>query len=95
MTLKNEVQVVEKKSLATRVGSWYSKLGAAATVAVVGTSANAADGENAISFDFIDQIKSAFNSAFDGLQSIYGIAILIVLAIVVFGIMKGGTRKVG
>lgn len=48
-----------------------------------------------ISFDFIQTITTAMQSAFDGLQSIYGIAILVVLAMVVFGLMKGGTRKVG
>jgi len=50
---------------------------------------------NTISFDFIDTILNAMNSAFSGLQSIYGVAILVVLAIVVFGVMKGGTRKIG
>ena len=82
--------------------TWFQrfnkKLGVAvtgATALVVGKSANAAEGDSAISFAFIDIIKSALQSAFDGLQSIYGVAILIILAIVVFGVMKGGTRKVG
>lgn len=103
MTFKNvdvlpATQVVEKNgkvSLRTRIGNIYTKIGAAATVAVMGSSAHAAEGDVALSFDFIDKIKAGMTSAFDGLQSVYGIAIMIILAIVVFGVMKGGTRKVG
>lgn len=103
MTYKNvevipTTEVVEKNgklSLRTRMSNLYTKLGAMTTVAVVGSSANAAEGDVALSFDFIDKIKAGFTSAFDGLQSVYGIAIMIILAIVVFGVMKGGTRKVG
>ncbi|RKG29112.1 hypothetical protein [Acinetobacter tianfuensis] len=91
-------EVVEKNgkvSLRTRMSNLYLKLGAATAVAVVGSSAQAAEGDLTISFTFIDTIKAALQSAFEGLQSVYGVAILIVLAIVVFGLMKGGTRKVG
>ena len=107
MTYKNvdvlpATQVVEKNgkvSLRTRAGNLFAKIGAVASVAtavaVLGSSANAAEGDGTISFAFIDIIKTSLNSAFDGLQSIYGVAILIVLAIVIFGVMKGGTRKVG
>lgn len=102
MTFKNVdvlpvTQVVEKNkvSLRTRMSNLYSKIGAATAVAVIGTSANAAEGDGVISFAFVDIIKSAFNSALEGLQSIYGVAILIVLSIVIFGVMKGGTKKVG
>lgn len=99
MALQNvEVLVVENKgkvSLRTRMGSLLTKMGVVTALAVMGTTANAAEGDGAISFAFIDVIKSALQSAFDGLQSIYGVAILIILAIVVFGVMKGGTRKVG
>lgn len=103
MTFKNvdvipTTEVVEHKgkvSLRTRMNNLYTKIGATTTVAVLGTSAHAAEGDPTLSFDFIDKIKAGFTSAFDGLQSVYGIAILIILAIVVFGVMKGGTRKVG
>lgn len=103
MTFKNvdvlpTTQVVENKgkvSLRGFMGNLYTKIGAATTIAVMGTSAQAAEGDVTISFDFIDKIKAGFTSAFEGLQSVYGIAIMIVLAIVVFGVMKGGTRKVG
>ena len=103
MTLKNvevlpTTDVVENKgkvSLLTLMGNLYAKAGVATTVAVMGTAANAAEGDPTLSFDFIEKIKTGFTSAFDGLQSIYGIAIMIIVAIVVFGVMKGGTRKVG
>ncbi len=103
MTFKNvdvlpTTQVVENKgkvSLRGFMGNLYTKIGATTTVAVMGTSAQAAEGDVALSFDFIDKIKAGMTSAFDGLQSVYGIAIMIILAIVVFGVMKGGTRKVG
>lgn len=103
MTFKNvdvipTTEVVEHKgkvSLRTRMNNLYTKIGATTTVALLGTSANAAEGDLTVSFDFVDKIKAGFNSAFEGLQSVYGIAIMIVLAIVIFGVMKGGTRKVG
>lgn len=103
MTLKNvevlpTTEVVENKakvSLRTRMGSLYAKAGVLTTVAVMGTTANAAEGDLAIKFDFIDVIKNAFTSAIEGIQSVYGIAIMFILAVVVFGMMKGGVRKAG
>ena len=103
MTFKNvdvlpTTQVVENKgkvSLRGFMGNLYTKIGATTTVAVMGSSAHAAEGDPTITFEFVDKIKAAFSSALDGLQSIYGIAIFIILAIVIFGVMKGGTKKVG
>lgn len=82
-----QLQVVENKgklSLFTRVS-----VGAGALMAV--GAANAADGDPA---DFITVLTEKIQGVATGINSLYGVAILVVAAIITWGILKRGANKV-
>lgn len=80
-------QVVENKgklSLLTRVS-----VGLGSLIAV--GSANAAEGDPA---DFVQVLVGKLTSLVTGLNSLYGVAILVVAAIITWVVLKRGANKV-
>lgn len=83
-------QVVEKNgkvSLLTRASI------AAGSLLAVG-AANAAEGD-VLDLSWVDTVVNGLKAGAAALNSIYGVAILVIAAMVVFGLLKGGTKKVG
>lgn len=80
-------QVVENKgkvSLFTRVS-----VGLGSLIAV--GSANAAEGDPA---DFITVLTEKIQGVATGINTLYGVAILVIAAIITWGILKRGANKV-
>lgn len=93
MTLKNvellQVQNSTKPSIRQRLSNIYLKIGAGTTVSALAvTSANAAEG------DFIEVLTTKIQGVATGINTLYGVAILVVAAIITWGILKRGANKV-
>ena len=85
--LMPQTQVVENKgkiSLFTRVS-----VGAGSLMAM--GAANAAEGDPA---DFISVLTEKIQGVATGINTLYGVAILVIAAIITWGILKRGANKV-
>lgn len=91
MSLKNlqviETVVQEKKGKL----SLFTKASVATGSLMAVGVANAADGDPA---DFITVLTEKIQGVATGINSLYGVAILVVAAIITWGILKRGANKV-